>query len=125
MCWDWWEVGGEGDVLCVGVCDVVDYVDYICWVVGVCVVGIGVDYDGFDVMLEGFEDVFGYLVLFVELCGCGWMDDDFVVFVYENVLCVLEVFDKDYVVFFVGWVGEFLVVVFVFVVDMLVWEGVL
>lgn len=69
--------------------DVVDYIDYVCVKVGIDVVGIGFDYDGIILVLNGFEDVFKFFEFFVEFLWCGYIEVEFCKIVLENLLCVL------------------------------------
>ena len=56
--------------------DVADHVDHVREVAGVEHVGLGGDYDGSLVFPAGLEDVSGYPLLFTELRGRGWSDDE-------------------------------------------------
>ncbi len=54
------------------VADLADHVDHVVRIAGIDHVGIGGDYDGMDIVIEGMEDVSGYPALFAELARRGW-----------------------------------------------------
>jgi membrane dipeptidase len=54
------------------VSDLADHVDHVVKIAGADHVGIGGDFDGMDLVVEGMEDVSGYPALFAELSRRGW-----------------------------------------------------
>lgn len=70
--------------------NVADHVDHAREVVGVDHVGLGGDYDGFDVFPEGMGDVTGHARLLDALARRGWSADDLSRLTGRNVLRVLD-----------------------------------
>ena len=70
------------------VSDVADHIDHIRKVAGVDHVGIGGDFDGITVTVQGLSDVSMYPNLFAELIHRGWSDADLKKLAGENVLRV-------------------------------------
>jgi len=69
---------------------VADHIEHIRDVAGIDNVGIGGDYDGVDDLPIGMEDVSTYPVLFAELIGRGWSDDDLGKLSRGNILRVMR-----------------------------------
>ncbi len=74
----------------VTVAAVADHIEYIRKLAGVDYIGIGSDYDGNDNWPEGMEDVSTFPLLFAELIGRGWSDEDLAKIAGGNVLRALE-----------------------------------
>ena len=69
---------------------VADHIEHIRKVAGIDHVGIGGDFDGISVVIQGLEDVSTYPALFAELAHRGWSDADMKKLAGENVMRVLE-----------------------------------
>ena len=69
---------------------VADHIDHIKRVAGSDHVGIGGDFDGISVVVQGLEDVSTYPALFAELARRGWSDGDLRKLAGENILRVME-----------------------------------
>jgi membrane dipeptidase len=69
---------------------VADHIDHIKRVAGSDHVGIGGDFDGISVVVQGLEDVSTYPALFAELVRRGWSDGDLRKLAGENILRVME-----------------------------------
>ncbi len=59
-----------------GISDVANHIDHIARRAGIDHVGLGGDYDGIDVFLQGMEDVSTYPALFTELARRGYSQSD-------------------------------------------------
>jgi membrane dipeptidase len=68
---------------------VADHIEHIRKTAGVNHVGIGGDFDGIDVVVQGLEDVSTYPALFAELSRRGWSEADLRKLAGENVLRAL------------------------------------
>ena len=55
---------------------IADHIDHVVNLVGIDHVGIGSDFDGIEVTPEGLEDISKMPVLFDELRGRGYSEDD-------------------------------------------------
>ncbi len=70
--------------------NVADHIEHIRKVAGVDHVGIGGDFDGISITIQGLEDVSKYPALFAELAHRGWSDGDMKKLAGENILRVLS-----------------------------------
>ena len=70
--------------------DVADHIDYVKTLIGVDHVGLGSDFDGIPVVVEGLEDVSKYPVLIAELSRRGWAESELRKLAGENVLRVMR-----------------------------------
>lgn len=68
---------------------VADHIEYVKRIAGADHVGIGGDFDGISVTIQGLADVSAYPALFAELVHRGWSDDDMRKLAGENVLRAL------------------------------------
>lgn len=69
---------------------VADHIEHIKRVAGADHVGIGGDFDGISVVVQGLEDVSTYPALFAELVRRGWSDGDLRKLAGENILRVMD-----------------------------------
>jgi membrane dipeptidase len=72
------------------VSDLADHVDHLAKAAGIDHVGIGGDYDGMDIVVEGMEDVSGYPALFTELARRGWTQAALEKLASRNMMRVLK-----------------------------------
>ncbi|MXO63787.1 membrane dipeptidase [Altererythrobacter oceanensis] len=72
------------------VSDYADHIDHIRKVAGMDHIGIGGDYDGIPIGVEGMEDVSGYPVLFTELARRGYSQKDLEKISFRNMLRVMK-----------------------------------
>lgn len=70
--------------------DVADHIDYVARRIGVDHVGLGGDFDGIDVTIDGLETVATYPALFVELARRGWSQQDLEKLASRNMMRVLK-----------------------------------
>jgi membrane dipeptidase len=70
--------------------DVADHVDHIRHVAGIDAIGIGGDYDGVPSMGDHLADVSAYPLIFDELRGRGYSDEDLMKVAGRNVLAVMR-----------------------------------
>ena len=70
--------------------DVADHLDHIKQIAGAAHVGLGSDFDGIEVKVQGLEDVSKFPVLLAELMKRGWSDTEIRGVAGENVLRVLS-----------------------------------
>ncbi len=70
--------------------DVADHIDHVREVAGVEHVGIGADFDGFDLPPRDLEDVAGYPRLIGELLARGWRRAEIEKLTWDNVLRVVH-----------------------------------
>jgi membrane dipeptidase len=70
--------------------DMADHIDHIRKVAGVEHIGIGGDFDGMPSGPEGFEDVRGYPLLFVELAKRGYSQAELELIASRNILRVMR-----------------------------------
>jgi membrane dipeptidase len=70
--------------------EVADHIDHIRKVAGPDQVGIGGDFDGINIVVQGLEDVSTYPALFAELLRRGWSDADLRKLAGQNILRVME-----------------------------------
>ena len=73
----------------VTISQIADHIDHVRRVAGADHVGIGGDFDGISVTVQGLEDVSTYPALFAELARRGWSDGDMKKLAGENILRVL------------------------------------
>ncbi len=69
---------------------VADHIEHIRKVAGANHVGIGGDFDGISIVIQGLEDVSTYPALFAELARRGWSDADMRKLAGENILRAME-----------------------------------
>lgn len=72
------------------VAEVADHIEHIRDVAGIDHVGIGSDFDGIPLYVEGLEDVSTFPALFIELARRGWSDEDLGKLAGENLLRVMR-----------------------------------
>ncbi len=72
------------------VSDLADHVDHVVRIAGIDHVGIGGDFDGIDIVVEGMEDVSGYPALFAELARRGWSQANLEKLSSRNMMRVLN-----------------------------------
>jgi membrane dipeptidase len=72
------------------IADMADHIDHIRKVAGVEHIGIGGDFDGMPSGPEGFEDVRGYPLLFVELAKRGYSQVELELIASRNILRVMR-----------------------------------
>jgi membrane dipeptidase len=72
------------------VSDVADHIDHMRNMAGIDHIGVGGDFDGLPAMPDGLEDVSTYPVLFAELAGRGYTDEDLTKIAGRNVLRVMR-----------------------------------
>ncbi len=75
------------------VADVADHVEHIAAVAGHDHVGLGSDFDGIDITIEGLEDVACYPALTAELVRRSWTEEQLIKLLGGNALRVLEAAD--------------------------------
>jgi membrane dipeptidase len=68
----------------------IDHIDHIVKVAGIDHVGIGADFDGITIVVQGLEDVSKYPALFAELSRRGWSEQDLQKLAGENIVRVFE-----------------------------------
>lgn len=73
-----------------GISDVADHLDHIRKLAGIDHVGLGGDFDGIEVSVEGMDDVSTYPALFTELARRGWSQADLEKLASRNMLRVLK-----------------------------------
>lgn len=67
-----------------------DHVDHVRNRIGIDHIGIGGDYDGWNNLVEGMEDVSGYPALFVELARRGYSQEDLEKIASRNMMRVMR-----------------------------------
>ena len=72
------------------VSDLADHVDHVARLAGVDHVGLGGDFDGIDIVIEGMEDVSTYPALFTELARRGWSQQNLEKLASRNMMRVLK-----------------------------------
>ena len=72
------------------VADLADHVDHVVKIAGIDHVGIGGDFDGMDIVVDGMEDVSGYPALFTELARRGWSQAALEKLASRNMMRVLK-----------------------------------
>ena len=72
------------------VADLADHVDRVVKVAGIDHVGLGGDYDGIDIVIEGMEDVSTYPVLFAELARRGYSQAQLEKLASRNMMRVMK-----------------------------------
>lgn len=97
--WDWEQAGGSGNAPEVTVADVADHCDYVRERIGIDHVGLGGDICGIDELPVGLGDAGQYPVLFDELAGRGWSDEDLRKLGFDNAMRVLEAHEDSYSAF--------------------------
>ena len=70
--------------------DVADHIEHISDVAGVDHVGIGSDFDGIEITVDGLGDVSKFPALFAELVRRGWTEQELAKLAGENVLRVMK-----------------------------------
>ena len=70
--------------------DVADHIEHISNVAGIDHVGIGSDFDGIEITVDGLEDVSKFPALFAELVRRGWTERELAKLAGENVLRVMK-----------------------------------
>ncbi len=94
QCWEWELAGGTGPAPTVTMDDVVAHIEHAREVMGVDHIGLGGDFDGFEMPGPvGLEDVSRYPALFSALSERGWSDEDLRKLAHGNILRVLH--DND------------------------------
>jgi len=83
-----WQATHPRPVVTIG--NVADHIEHIRRVAGINHVGIGGDFDGISITIQGLEDVSKYPALFAELAHRGWSDGDMKKLAGENILRVLS-----------------------------------
>ncbi len=73
-----------------GIAEVADHLDHIRKLAGVDHVGLGGDFDGIEVSVQGLDDVSAYPALFTELARRGWSQADLEKLSSRNMLRVLK-----------------------------------
>ena len=74
---------------------IADHIDHVVDLVGIDHVGLGSDFDGIDVTLEGMEDISCFPLLFEELKSRGYGDADLCKIASENFFNVLSYSDSS------------------------------
>jgi membrane dipeptidase len=74
--------------------DVADHIDHVRKVAGIDHVGIGSDFDGFQGVVEGLEDVSKYPALLAELLRRGYSKEDLKKLAGQNLLRVFREVEK-------------------------------
>ncbi|HVF39277.1 MAG TPA: dipeptidase [Gemmatimonadaceae bacterium] len=69
--------------------EVANHIEHIRKVAGIDHIGIGGDFDGISITIQGLEDVSKYPALFAELAHRGWSDGDMKKLAGENILRAL------------------------------------
>ena len=76
------------------VSDYADHIDHIRKIAGIDNIGIGGDYDGIPIGVEGMEDVSGYPSLFIELARRGYSQADLEKISFGNMMRVMRSVEK-------------------------------